>query len=410
MQLACTGVRRRILAFGLVFLAVGCLMAPTAAARPNVLLIVTDDQRAQGTMRVMPETKQLFGRHGTRFSRAHVTTPLCCPSRATIFSGKYAHNHGVMVNDGSLFDPTDSWQRRLQEEGYRTGLVGKYLHETLTETAPYFDYRFNSPFESPEEPRLIARNAAKFIRGSEREDRRPWALMLAFASPHTPWNVEPKAPCRPGRFSPAPSFGEADLSDKHPSITRRAEVDSWHVPEEVHRGQLCELQATDEAIRRTFRRLGDFGEGGRTLAIFTSDNGFQWGEHRVWRKQLPYRESTHVPLFMRWPGRVPEQAKDHRLVANIDIAPTIFQAARILPGYPLDGSSLLSNQTRRSLLIEATDFTARLDSELYVEWRDGFTEHYSRDDQWQMWASNTPTFEDSAWLEAARNCIGATCP
>src|SRR5688572_23696620 len=114
----------------------GALFAGTADARkprPNVLLIVTDDQRAEDTLQVMPSTRRIFGRGGTKFGNAVTTTPTCCPSRATIMSGRYAHNHGVWHNNNNQdqldqLDTDSLLAHQLSRAGYRTGIVGKYLN------------------------------------------------------------------------------------------------------------------------------------------------------------------------------------------------------------------------------------------------------------------------------------------
>ena len=112
-----------------------------ADAPPNILLIITDDQPLD-TMQVMPNALQFFAAEGTEFPHGYDVEPLCCPSRASIFSGKYPHNHGITINDGTGFDATDTWQRYLHELGYFTGITGKYLNAVATSKAPYFDYRF----------------------------------------------------------------------------------------------------------------------------------------------------------------------------------------------------------------------------------------------------------------------------
>ena len=116
--------------------------APTAASRPNVLIFLTDDQRS-GTMAVMPSTLQRFGEEGTTYAHAFATTPLCCPSRASIFSGRYAHNHTVQSNQHGAeqdFDQNATMQAYLQGAGYRTGIFGKYFNAwDLSEDPAFFD-------------------------------------------------------------------------------------------------------------------------------------------------------------------------------------------------------------------------------------------------------------------------------
>jgi arylsulfatase A-like enzyme len=120
------------------------LPAANADTRPNILIIVTDDQR--GNLSAMPAVRKYMVREGTRYTDGYVTTPLCCPSRASIFTGRYAHNHGVESNAGpeeSQSDPLDqetTIQSYLQGAGYRTAIFGKYLNSwPTTSTPPYFD-------------------------------------------------------------------------------------------------------------------------------------------------------------------------------------------------------------------------------------------------------------------------------
>jgi hypothetical protein len=109
--------------------------------RPNAFLIVTDDQRAMGTLQAMPPTRRRFVRGGTRYRNAFTTTPVCCPSRASIMTGRYAHNTGVKTNAaGHLLAHATTIQRYLHDAGYRTGIFGKYLQGmNLATDPPYFD-------------------------------------------------------------------------------------------------------------------------------------------------------------------------------------------------------------------------------------------------------------------------------
>ena len=146
------------------------------------------------------------------------------------------------------------------------------------------------------------------------------------------------------------------------------------------------------------RRWARRSETSNTLALFTSDNGFMWGEHELESKGWPYQESIKVPLYIRWPGHVAAGAVDHRLVANIDIAPTIFDAAGVKPGYTVDGRSLLGRYSRPWLLIEwpseavhgIPPWWSYVDAKRrYINWSDGWHEYYDNaTDPWQMNASN----------------------
>ena len=208
-------------------LAAAALLAPSAATAdrpPNILLILTDDQRYD-SMTVMPRTERIFADRGVTYPEAFVTTPLCCPSRASIFSGQYAHNHGVTdnhaPNGGETFDPAQSWEHDLRRAGYFTGIVGKYLNGIDTLNAPHFAFRRDTPTDSTEPP-IDLSDVDGFLASADSHDRKPWALVLAVHSPHYPFTVRPRDPRPIPPFDPPPSFGERSLSDKDPAVAVRA--------------------------------------------------------------------------------------------------------------------------------------------------------------------------------------------
>ena len=181
-------------------------------------MILTDDQRLDGTMAVMPQTLQWFEAGGTRFNNAFANTPLCCPSRASLFSGRYAHNHGVATNDSAAaLDQRFTIQAYLKATGYRTGIFGKYFNAwNLFRNPPSFDdwaifTAGYSPFRVNERGTVktitqyatsyIRDNAVSFIEASENQDATPWFLEVATTAPHAPFTA--RAPstrtraCRP---------------------------------------------------------------------------------------------------------------------------------------------------------------------------------------------------------------------
>jgi len=396
--------RRRIIAAAVAVAsgALGCHAVtaagdPATGEPPNVLLIVTDDQRdGDESMAVMPETRRLFAEQGTAFSNAYATTPMCCPSRASIFSGRYVHNHGVTSNGSDLARPDLTWQRHLDEAGYETAIYGKYLNSWLDRkpraAIPYFDdswqgYDAKHEKNPLEAERFITERAAGFLEQAERSDARPWAMVLSTRSPHAPYRYPDRFDRDVGSFAPKASVRD-DLSDK-PAIVRRAAhalrrrirhgAKSLE-PRNVYAGQLRELMAVDEMVGEVFERLRDLSEDDRTVAIFVSDNGFFWGEHSLRGKKFPYRESVEVPLYVRWPGRMSAGTVDGRLVANIDIAPTIMHAAGVTPRYRPDGRSLLDpSWARQGLLLEGPKRLWRsylTPRGQYIRWRGGPREYY----------------------------------
>ena len=365
---------------------------------PNVLLIITDDQRdGDESMAVMTEARRLFADQGTAFSNAYATTPMCCPSRASIFSGRYVHNHGVTSNHRDLARPDLTWQRHLDEAGYETAIYGKYLNSWLDRkpraAVPYFDdswqgYDAEHGKNPLEAERFIAERAAGFLERAEESDPRPWAMVLSTRAPHAPYRYPKRFERDVGAFVPKPSVRD-DLSDKPGPVRRAAHALRRRIrrgakrlkPRNLYTGQLRELLAVDEMVAAVFQRLRDLSEDERTLAILVSDNGFFWGEHSLRGKKFPYRESVEVPLYVRWPGRVAAGAVDDRLTANIDIAPTIMAAAGVRPRYRPDGRSLLDpGWARRGLLLEGPKRLWRsylTPRGQYIRWRGGPREYYN---------------------------------
>jgi arylsulfatase A-like enzyme len=404
-------------------LAAAALLAPSAATAsrpPNILLIVTDDQRYD-SMAVMPRTERIFAGRGVSYPEAFVTTPLCCPSRASIFSGQYAHNHGVFDNSPPFgaedFDPSNSWEHDLRRAGYVTGIVGKYLNGISAADAPHFTFRRATP-EGATEPPIDLSDVDMFLASADSHDRKPWALVLAVHSPHYPFTVRPQEPRPIPPFDPPPSFGERNLGDKDPAVAAGAADFDPAQAQSIYLGQDTELEAVDETVQGTFKRLAAHEEEHRTLAIFLSDNGLLQGEHGLMSKRWPYLSSVRTPLFARWPGHLPPGTVDGRIAANIDLAPTIEEAAGVTPSYVQDGRSLLSPSDRTWLLLEGPTPShvpgwngSVSPSREYIEWDDGFVENYDLGtDPWERRASNAHHPKVEARIAAARTCAGTACP
>lgn len=442
---------------------VACALTVLAAAspaaangRPNVLVIMTDDQRADGTMEVMPQTRQWFETGGTRFSQFFATTPLCCPSRASVFSGRYTHNHGVFTNDlAAAMDQRYTIQAYLKVVGYRTGIFGKYLNAwNLLQNPPSFDdFAIGSsgylPFRVNENgvvknvnqyaTSYIRDNAVRFIEQSENQDATPWLLHLHPTAPHAPFTPDTlyqNASVSP--FSPTPANFETDKRDKPPHVQAES-VDTATVEEE-RAGQLRTLMSVDDMVQTVFQTLEATGETSNTLAIFMSDNGFMWGEHGMRAKSDPYDPSVRVPMYMRWPGHVLANATDSRMAANIDIAPTIAAAVGgLAPQVPMDGRSLLDPMQLRTRLLTEHEgerseqegpghgwAALRTPTSHYIEYYDAadhqritHREYYDLvADPFELEnlladgnaANDPPTAALSAQLSADRDCSGSGCP
>ncbi len=357
--------------------------APVASAggegRPNVLIIMTDDQRVE-SMGPMRRTRFWFRQGGTEFGNAFVTTPLCCPSRASVFTGRYSHNHMVKTNADALeLDQKSTLQRYLQDEGYRTAIVGKYLN-SWTGPPPHFEqwhtfenrtaYR-NAPFNSNGVVHKVKRYSTDYISSRARAlvnefeltDAKPWFMVVGTWAPHTPSNAE-KAYRRTkvGGWAGNPAVFEADRTDKPAYV--QAKSAGFTGAKKLRTRQLRTLKSVDDLVDRLFTTMSTLGETEETLAFFLSDNGILWAEHGMKSKSVPYTSAIKVPFLARWPGTIPQGVRDPRIVANIDIVPTVLEAAGVTPDpdYPIDGRSLLGTDSRDRLLLEFTGGNNQVDA------------------------------------------------
>jgi arylsulfatase A-like enzyme len=430
----------------------GVLVAPASQAAtrpPNVLIILTDDQRV-GTLGVMPRTVQFFRNRGRMFTRGFVTTPLCCPSRSSIFTGLYAHNHGVLTNGEHSLPQSVTLQRYLHDAGYRTAIVGKYLNGwPLERNPPYFDRWALGGGSTYRDPvfnvngsvrtirgyttNIVASKAVQSLKAFEATDSRPWFLYLAPKAPHLPSTPAPEYALAPVlEWVKNPAVLESDRRDKPPWV-QDSQV-SRSLVAATRADMLRTLMSVDDRVGRVSRTLGTLGERRGTIAFFLSDNGFMWGEHGLTRKGHPYTHSIKVPLLLRWPGHVASGSRDGRFAANIDLAPTILDAAGITPLAPMDGRSLLRAWSRRHLFTEmfrpgddkaAGWASVRTKRMQYVEYYDDtrsrvvFREYYRLDrDPWQLKNllrdGNPANNPDTAWLHRLlriyRACGGSNCP
>lgn len=409
------------------------LQAQTAQAedRPNVLLIVTDDQPDNDATRAMLPVLDAFP---LRFARSYATTPLCCPSRASTFSGRYAHNHGIVENDGSGFDADRTVQKTLHDAGYATGLVGKYLNKVSS--APHFDHvtmqisvnRFyGSSFLVDGEEKVVEGHMAPFLEDQAlgtmnrlSETGRPWFLYVAPYAPHLPATPEPRFARAPIPAFRAPQ--ERDLRDK-PLHVRDGGVASDKVTA-ARELQLRSLASVNVLVTRLLERLEQLGED-NTLVVFTSDNGYMWSQHGLFKKRYPYEPSVRVPLYLRWPGHI-GPAVSQKLVANIDIAATVFEITGVAPSYEVDGRSLFGPPRERLLLEYWAESCCNVPSwkatifpsSAYIRYSTGEAELYDlAGDPHQLTnllapvAGSRPDVSGyEAALAADSTCVGAACP
>lgn len=345
--------------------------------RPNFLIIVTDDQRYD-TMEYMPNTQELIFDQGVTFSKGYITTPFCCPSRASILTGLYAHNHWVQVNEDPLEFRT--MVEDIHRNGYYTGLVGKYLNSWKGDMRPEYDFWvsfWGGTMKNYYDPDLNVNGTwskhtgystylfrdfgVQFIEEASKQSK-PFLLMYTPNAPHAPFTPAEEdvslltdlAPFRPL------SFNEEDVSDKPDSISNMAPLSEEDIKsiDNTRRRQLLTLMALDRTIPDLINKLRETGELDNTVIIFISDNGKHWGEHRLDSKSTAYEESVKVPFAIRYPPLIPTPYVDNRIVANIDIAPTIYELSETRLPDLMDGTSLVSlfsgeTEWRDHILLEA---------------------------------------------------------
>ncbi|WP_329209443.1 sulfatase [Streptomyces sp. NBC_00683] len=338
-----------------------------AASRPNILLIVTDDQPKQ-TEWALPKTVDWLAGRGVRFTNGHVTTPLCSPSRSSVLSGQYAHNHGVRNNAASYqLDQSTTLQRYLKQAGYRTGLFGKFLNAwTLAENPPHFeDFALLQPAYVDARWNVngnvqtingyttsIIKNRTLDFLDKAATDSRPWFAYVTPYASHGPRTPEAKyAGTAVPDWNGRPSVPEADRSDK-PVFIQNA-TGTLAEGRRIRAEQLRSLRSVDDAVQAFRDKLTALGQLDNTLVIYIADNGFGWADHGWTKKSVPYSPAHEVPFYLSWPaGGLGAGTTDNRIVANIDIAPTVLDAAGVTPGHAQDGRSLLTSYSRDHLLVE----------------------------------------------------------
>lgn len=343
------------------------------ASRPNILVILTDDMRQDG-LRVMPNVQRLLAGHGVTFPNAIISNTLCCPSRATILTGNYSHTTGIYRNHGAtggatLFrysdDDLSTFATWLHRAGYRTGLFGKYLNGYHAPYVPpgwsrfmafnwglrYYGGQLSVNGRVRTLPgttyttSYLARRVRHFILATP--PGQPFMAYYAPAAPH-----EPAQPAR--RYADVtfpwlydhlhsnPAYNETPSAGMPSYVKSAPDVNDDRIFR-LAQAQLRTLLSVDAQIGRIVDTLKATGRLHNTLILFLSDNGVQWGEQRMLgaSKSVPYEGSIRVPLIVRYDRVIRRPRSDGRVVANIDVAPTLAAAAGV--SHPaVDGRSFLT--------------------------------------------------------------------
>ena len=427
--------------------------SPQPTNRPNIIVINTDDQRSD-SIQYLPKIRQWMADGGTTFTRGYVTTPSCCPSRATLMSGRYVHNNGQVQQQILGFDMNLTIQRYLQDSGYLTGMAGKFLHWLpLSQRAPYWDRwtYFKGGYNNVQmnmdgvtrqssgySTKIVFDKAVDYIADFEaRNDDTPFYLYLTPVAPHSPSTPEPAHATDPvPALQLTPAHDEADRTDKPKWVTNRNNTVASLASTRV--AMTRTLFTVDDQVDRLMRELEARGELDNTLVIYTSDNGYMFGEHKLSSKFLPYDPAIKVPFLVRWPGHVAAGVTDDRFVAQVDIAPTVLAAAGVTQNLvTFDGHDVLSSYSRTQVLTEywndpnnnpniPTWAAIRTNEYEYVEYYGlnltsttvTYREYYDLvADPYQLQnllgdasTANDPDVAPLATLlHAARTCVGAAC-
>jgi N-acetylglucosamine-6-sulfatase len=456
--------------------------AAAAETRPNILVIESDDQTLE-SVRVMDNVNSLIGGQGATFRKSFVNYSFCCPSRATFLTGQYMHNHGVLGNNPPAggFDRFEELHGSnnlavwLQDSGYYTALIGKYLnvyanqprvppgwsewHAAAPDDQNVYNYTLNNNGalvtygEDPADFKqdVLTGKAVGFV-NRRAPSTKPFFLWLTYTAPHQAPpepNPNPPSDCG-GTAKPAPrhahafdaeplprppNFNEADVSDKPAQIQNLPRLNANQIAynQRRYRCELESLLSVDEGVKKILQALVANGELNNTLIVYTSDNGFFHGEHRIpGDKQRLYEESIRVPLEIRGPG-IPRGVNVGALSINADLAPTIVDVANATPGLVMDGRSLIPvaqnpgiEQGRELLVEQPTDLqtfpnlpsfeairTARY---MYAEHGTGEKELYDlKNDPFELQSRHDDLAYVSVEAQLAvrlnelQNCAGSSC-
>ncbi|MFI5613290.1 sulfatase-like hydrolase/transferase [Amycolatopsis sp. NPDC051903] len=388
-----SGVRRVIVA-----LVVCLLLAVTActnssspessagpeSSRPNIVFVLTDDL-ATNLVQYLPHV-QAMEKAGMSFSNYSVTDSLCCPSRSSIFTGQFPHNTGVFTNsppDGGYTafqngdDAARTYATALHDQGYRTGLMGKYLNgfpvpgpgkpdpgtlpvppgwdewDVAGNGYPEFAYTLDenghrtTHGKKPEDylTDVVSGKAADFVK-SAAQDGKPFVLETATFAPHGPYTPAPRDRDKfPGLRAPRePTFNQVP-TDAPPWLAQQAAnpltPDQIGKIDQAFRKRAQAVQAVDAMIGRLQDTLRATGQDRNTYFVFSSDNGYHLGDYRLNPgKQTAFDTDVHVPLVITGPG-VPAGRTTPAVASNIDLAPTFEQLSGAAPLPTVDGRSLV---------------------------------------------------------------------
>ena len=362
---------------------------------PNVLVITLDDL-AEGDLAVMPRTRRLLADQGTTMTQGLAPTPICAPARASLLTGQYAHNHGVLTVEGTAGGAAAFRDERtlpvwLGKAGYDTMFAGKYLNgygvkhpryippgwnrwraSVDLSTYSFFKTQFNVDGKLVRPPGystdILARYTEDLLDEHRKGKRRgdPFFLWVNYVAPHHGGPDESDDPKRswPGgrtvaTTAPAPrdrnAFSDVELPRDpamwekdvrgNPHAGKRAPKGYKPAVREAYQQRLESLLAADRAVGRTVAALRRSGQLGNTVIALTSDNGFMTGQHNLYGKLWFYDSSVRIPIILRGPG-IPRGKRLSTPITNPDLAVTIAALAHARPTRTVDGVNMVPWLTR----------------------------------------------------------------
>lgn len=369
-------IKKNFLLLAIMFSGVGVHGQTKTDKKPNIIFIYTDDQRfdALGVVQDEQGAKARFpwfktpnldrlANEGVRFRNAFVINSLCSPSRATLLNSKYNHQNGIANNHTGLTDTAVTYATELRKGGYKTAFFGKWHMGKETGKRPGFDYsasfigqgQYNDcPFEinGVSEPStgwvddVSTSKAIEYIKNNQKNN---FALVLAFKSGHGPFQPPARhaatyaevALSKPATENTTASYkGKVDTGKKNQPVPAAPKSNSWtENNEEKIRNYFGTLKAIDDNVGRVLKTLDSLGLAENSVVIFSSDNGFFFGEHGLGDKRAAYEESIRIPLLVRYPAKFPKGKKVDKIVLNLDAAPSILDLAGIKAPKSFQGKS-----------------------------------------------------------------------